>query len=219
MRVGVVGLSVLLFCPTLSAVDNQAELKRRSDAHQMFLLRDALGGHLRSFHFYAGEIACAVNDTASCEEKFGQVLAVEPNSPAAKQIHHILGAVALRQGRYARALQEINALLRLDPNDSDAKGSLPLLEALSRFPDQSVQGASKATVQLDDGKLPLLINGRKASYFFDSGANLSTLTESDALRFGMEIHGLGSRRSFDGHKRKPGIVPHRAGQKPHIGRH
>src|SRR6516165_9724145 len=112
MRVGVVGLSVLLFCPTLSAVDNQAELKRRSDAHQMFLLRDALGGHLRSFHFYAGEIACAVNDTASCEEKFGQVLAVEPNSPAAKQIHHILGAVALRQGRYGSALQEISALLR-----------------------------------------------------------------------------------------------------------
>lgn len=188
MRVGVVGLSVLLFCPTLSALDNQPELKKQSDAHQMFLLRDALRTYLRPSDFYTGEIACAFNDTATCEEKFGQVLAVEPNSPAARQIHHILGAVALRQGRYARALQEIDALLRLDPNDSDAKGSLPLLEALSRFPDQSVQGASKATVQLDDGKLPLLINGRKAAYYFDSGANLSTLSESDALRLGMEIH-------------------------------
>jgi len=64
MRVGV-GLSVLLLGLTLSALDNQPQLKRQSDAHQMFLLRDALRGYLRPSDFYAGEIACAFNVTSN----------------------------------------------------------------------------------------------------------------------------------------------------------
>ena len=96
----------------------------------------------------------------------------------------------MREGRYGRSLHEMDALLAIDPNDSDAKDTRPFIEALSQFPDQAVQwtGPNKATVQMDDGRLPLLINGKKASYFIDTGANLSTLSESDALLFGMEIY-------------------------------
>jgi hypothetical protein len=84
----------------------------------------------------------------------------------------------------------MDALLAMDPNDSDAKSTRPFIEALSRFPDQAVQrsGANKVTLQMDDGRLPLVINGKKAAYFIDTGANLSTLSESDALLFGMEIY-------------------------------
>jgi hypothetical protein len=87
--------------------------------------------------------------------------------------------------------------LAADPNDQDAKDTRPLLEVLSHFPDQAVpeNGISKATAQLDDLNLPLLINGRKASYFFDTGANLSVLTESEALRLGMEIKEVKSTAS------------------------
>ena len=187
MRLDKIGLSMLLVCLTLSAADSQSELKRQSDAHEMFLLRDALSKYRRPSDFYAGEVACAFNDTAICEEKFKKVLATDGKSTAAKYIHHILGAVALREGRYKHALQEIDALLALDPKDSDAKSSRPLLEVLGGFPDQVVQGSTKATVQMEGEKLPILINGKKASYFFDSGANLSVLTESEAGRFGMEI--------------------------------
>ena len=91
----------------------------------------------------------------TCEEKFGQVLAAGPQSPAARHIHDILTAVALRQGHYARALQEINALLALDPNDSDAKGSLPLLEALSHFPDQAVQAARQSHRSVGQRQAPV----------------------------------------------------------------
>ena len=132
----------------------------------MFLLRDALSRRPRSSDFYVGEVACAFNKTSTCEETLQKVLAAEHKPTVAKQIHQMLAAVALREGRHRRALQEIDALLLVDPNDSDAKGSRPLIEVLSRFPDQAVQGASKATVQMDDGKLPLLINGTRASYFF-----------------------------------------------------
>jgi hypothetical protein len=158
----------------------------------MFLLRDALSRHPHSSDFYEGEVACAFNDTATCEQFFKKVLAVEPTSATAKQIHHILAYAAMREGRYARSLREISALLAIDPNDPDAKDTRPFIEAVSHFPDQAVNtsGAGKATVQMDAGKLPLVINGRKASYFFDTGANLSTLSESDALLFGMEIQAV-----------------------------
>jgi hypothetical protein len=190
MRLIVPSVSVVLLYLTLAALDREPELRKQSEDHQLFLLRDTLGTYRGPSDFYAGEVACAFNDTATCEEKFRKVLATQPKSATAKQIHHILAAVALREGRYGRSLQETDALLAIDPNDSDAKSSGPLLEVLSRFPNQAVQGDSKATVQLDDGKLPILINGEKASYFFDSGANLSVLTESEAAQFGMEIQDI-----------------------------
>jgi len=160
----------------------------------MFLLRDAVSRHPQASDFYSGEVACAFNDTAACEEKFKLVLAAEPKSPAAKRIHHMLAYAALREGRYARALREMDALLALDPQDGDAKDTRPFVEGLSHFPDQAVEvsSATRATVQMNDGKLPLLINGKKASYFIDTGANLSTLAESEVLRLGMEMRDVKS---------------------------
>jgi hypothetical protein len=182
-------LVALFLSPGLWVLAKQSELSRQSDAHQMFLLRDEVSRHPGSPDFYSAEVACAFNDTATCEEWFKKVIVAEPNLISAKQIHHVLAYAALREGRYGRAFREIEALLAIDPKDDDAKNTRAFFDVLSHFPDQEVQesGTSKATVQTDGGKLPLLINGRKASYFFDTGANLSTLSESEALRLGMEI--------------------------------
>jgi hypothetical protein len=42
MRLNMLTPPMFLFCLAPSAIDGQIELKRLSDAHQMFLLRDAL---------------------------------------------------------------------------------------------------------------------------------------------------------------------------------
>ncbi len=88
-------------------------------------------------------------------------------------------AINLRGNDAESVAQEVN----------DARDTRPFVEALSHFADQAVResSASTATVRLDDGNIPLLINGKKASYFFDTGANLSTVSESEAQRLGMEI--------------------------------
>jgi len=78
MRLDVLGLSMFLLCLAPSAIDGQLELKRLSDAHQMFLLRDALSKYPHRSDFYAGEVACAFNDTATCEDNFRKVLATKP---------------------------------------------------------------------------------------------------------------------------------------------
>jgi predicted aspartyl protease len=189
MRLYLAWLAVFLSFPVLWMLAQESQLSKHSDAHQMFLLRDELNRNPGSPDFYSGEVACAFNEMPTCEEKFKKVIAAEPNSIEAKQAHHILAYASLREGRYGRSLSEIDAVLAIDAKDADANETRPFFEALSHFPDQKVQesGTGKAAVQMDGGKLPLLINGRKASYFFDTGANLSTLSESEALRLGMEI--------------------------------
>ena len=194
MRLWALGPIFLLYSVTLYALDQKSQRGSQSDAHQMFFLRDTVTRHHQSSYFLSGKVACAFNDTATCEKKFKSVLAAGATPLVAKEIHHILAYAALRNGRYRRALLEMDALLAIDPSDGDAIDTRPFVEALSHFPDQIVQvdSANKATVQMDDHKLPVLINGKKAYYFFDTGANLSTLTESDALRLGMEIQDVKS---------------------------
>jgi predicted aspartyl protease len=169
----------------------------------MFLLRDALSRYRSSTEFYAAEVACAFNDVALCEEKFKSVLADQPKPSDAKQIHDILANVAMREGRYKRCLQEIDALLAVAPSDMDATTTRPFIEVLSRSPDQAVRdaGNGKANLHMEDGKLPLLINGKKASYFFDTGANLSTVSESEAARFAMDVQEAKGGVSGDVHGR------------------
>jgi predicted aspartyl protease len=192
------GLPILLCALAFSARTDPSELRKLSDAHRFFLLRDAVIPDPHAPDFYQGEVPCVFNQTTACEEKFKKVLAAKPKGAEAEQIHRMLAAVALRQGQYRRSLQELDALLALNPNDSDARGSRPLIEALSHFPDQQVQGANTATIQLEEGRLPVLINGQKASYFFDSGANLSVMSQSEAERFGMKIQEITSgARSTD----------------------
>jgi predicted aspartyl protease len=183
----------------LSAFWHHSEPNRRSKAHEFFLLRNAVTHRSGASDFYAGQVACAFNQITTCEEKFKKILAVKPKSSAAKRIHQILAAVALREGRYEQALHEIDALLAIDPKNTDARDSRPLLEVLSHFPNQGVQAGadSKAAVLMEDGKVPLTINGRPAAYLFDSGANLSVLSESEAVRLGTEIQRFRSEDAKD----------------------
>lgn len=196
MTLKVPGLVLLVVCAglvlcraALWAFWRDTELSRRSNAHQFFLLRDAVIRRSGASDFYTGQVACAFNQIATCEEKFKKILAIKPKSTVAKRIHQMFAAVALREGRYEQTLHETDALLAIDPKDTDARDAWPLLEVLRHFPDQAVRAGSdsKATVLLEDGKVPVVINGRPAAYLFDSGANLSVLTESEAVRLGMEI--------------------------------
>jgi predicted aspartyl protease len=62
-----------------------------------------------------------------------------------------------------------------------------VLAALADTLDQQIAGRH-TTVQLENGGLPFSINGVHATYRFDTGAELSVLTESEAKRFGLRAH-------------------------------
>jgi predicted aspartyl protease len=83
-------------------------------------------------------------------------------------------------------LAQVDAILALKPTDADALGGRPVLAALAGTPDQRIAGRH-TTVQLQDGGLPFSINGVHATYWFDTGAELSVLSESEAKRFGLRV--------------------------------
>jgi predicted aspartyl protease len=177
---------LILIPPCFGRRNDDATLKSLYDAHRWFELRESVGKDSGPA-FYVGAVACVFNHLQRCEKKLATVIESRPESDDAIEAHRLLGAAYLRQGRYREALVQIDALLALRPRDSDVQDDRPLLAALSEFPDQQIMRRRSTTVELQDAGLPISINGVQATYWFDTGADVSVLSESEAKRFGLRV--------------------------------
>jgi predicted aspartyl protease len=169
----------------VAAPNDNTNLKSLYDGHQWFELRDSIskGG---ASAFYQGAVACAFNDVRRCEKKFREVFNSAPKSDEAVEAHRTLASAYLSHGAYKKALAQVDAILALRPTDADALGGHPVLAPLADTPDQRIAGRP-TTVQLQDEGLPFSINDVRATYWFDTGAELSVLAESEAKRFGLRV--------------------------------
>lgn len=177
---------LLLTPPRLGAAADNANLKSLYDAHRWFDLRDAVAERPAP-SFYQGAVACAFNDLSRCEERLKPVVTSHPYSDDTIKARRLLASAYLRLGKYQEALAQMNAILALRPEDSDAGSEHPLLAALSEIPDQAVVHSTFTTVELKDSGLPISINGVQGAYWFDTGADLSVLSESEAKRYGLPV--------------------------------
>ena len=182
----IVSCWVLLASLCFGAQEDDANLKSLYDNHRWFELRDSIT-KVNASAFYQGAIACAFNDVRRCEKEFRDVFNSAPRSNEAVEAHRTLASAYLTHGEYKKALAQVDAILAFRPTDADALGGHPVLAALADTPDQRIAGRH-TTVQLEDGGLPFSINGVHATYWFDTGAELSVLTESEAKRFGLREH-------------------------------
>jgi predicted aspartyl protease len=177
----------LLLAPLcFGARNDEPNPKSLYDAHRWFELRD-LVAKTAAHVFYQGAVACAFNDLQNCEKELGAVIKSQPRSDEAVEAHRLLGSTYFRLGKYREALVQVDGVLALRPGDSDAKDDRPILVALSEFPDQEVSRKHSTTLKLQDAGLPFSISGVPATYWFDTGADVSVLTESEAKRFGLRI--------------------------------
>jgi len=117
-------------------------------------------------------------------------LGTKPHDDEAVEAHRILASFYLRSGKYRQAFGEVTAILSERPNDSDALGGRALLESLSRVPDEKVEGAGTALLNLANGGIPFSVNGMQATYWFDTGANLSIMSESEAKRLKLQVQDI-----------------------------
>jgi hypothetical protein len=160
------------------------------ESHQFFELREAVnkGG---APVFYQAIVACAFNDVRQCEEKLQSVIKSAPNSTDARQARTTLAAVAFRSGRFRDALSQVDAMLKVNPEDA-VKDAHPLVAALARLPNQSVtkRKPSKAPLHAwgEDLAIPFTINGRPATYAFDTGNFAVTVSLSEAKRLGLRVY-------------------------------
>lgn len=182
----------LVLSPALSFVahsdtrQDDASLKSLYDGHRWFELRDSVakGG---APEFYQGAVACAFHDVPTCAKKLEAVISSRAGSEEAIQAHKLLESAYLREGKYREALVQANAVLALRPGDSDVRDDRPLLAALGEYPDQTIESKRVTTVELEDSGLPFSIHGVQAAYWFDTGAEMSVMSESEAKRFGLRV--------------------------------
>ena len=167
------------------------DLKSLYQEHRWFELRDAtsIGGSA----FYRGAVECAFAQLTKCETDLHSVVKSGSSSEDTTEAHRILVSVYFRLGMYKAALREAEALLALNPNDFDIKGDLPLLELLGEFSDQTIQSTGGSALKIQEHGLPVSIDGRSATYWFDTGANLSVMSASEARRLGLSIRTVGSK--------------------------
>ncbi len=188
------GLCFLLVSPICFGESGNASLKSLYDGRRWFELRDSVekGG---APVFYQGVVACAFNDSRRCEKKLAAVIRTQPKSEEAIEAHRRLASLYLTHGKYREALAQVDAVLLLRPDDSDARDVHPLLATLSQFPDQEMAHRAATTLELQEGGLPFSIHGVQATYWFDTGANFSILSESEAKRFGLQVRDVATKVS------------------------
>ena len=176
----------------IGAPADDGKLKSLLDARRWFELRDAVAAQSAP-RFYQGVVACAFNDARRCKKLLGSVLRSTPDSAVAIEARKRLASFYLVRGQYREAATQVNAVLAVKPDDSDALGVQPLLAAISEFPDQQLERRRSTTLQLQEGGLPFSINNVQATYWFDTGANFSILSESEARRFGLQIRTVAAK--------------------------
>ena len=110
-------------------------------------------------------------------------------SDAASEAHELLSRIYLRSGQYNRLIDNLDRWAASFPNRPEVQKEKADLEQFRGLPDQRNDRRRSSTLRhaADDWAVPVSINGKPATYVFDSGAWLSVMTESEATRLGLEI--------------------------------
>jgi len=132
--------------------------------------------------------AVAFNQPTAAEELLRRIIRSQPRSDTASQAHELLSRVYLRSGHYKRLIENLDAWARAFPGRHEVEREREDIEQFRGLPDQ-VNGPRRAsTLRHDDGIfVPVVVNGKPANYFFDTGAWMSAMTQAEATRLGMEI--------------------------------
>jgi hypothetical protein len=88
---------------------------------------------------------------------------------------------------YREGYVEIVAALHERPDASDAKSMLSIFTALNALPKMTLVEAKPTSIDIEPGSifLPLKANGKDLELFFDTGAGISVIGESEAKELGI----------------------------------
>jgi predicted aspartyl protease len=105
----------------------------------------------------------------------------------------------MRSGRYRQTYAHLAAMQKLLPKVPGLDSSLALFSALSQYPELSAKDRRNFDVRMtDDFFIPVAVNGRPAKYGFDSGMDISFISEAEANRLGLPIHDARTASLRDG---------------------
>ena len=199
---------VLAMCFPAMRASSQAtdrDYKDFYEQHRWFALRDAVdAGRGNMPALYRAAVEAAFDERALAERDLRKITSTSPNSADAYEAQEVLATLYFRHGEYRQGLLCLRAMLKLKPDAEDVKNAITVYTPMAQA-DQRVAQLVPSQVQLIRGEgnlyLPRDIDGKSASYAFDTGANYSAISESEAKRLGMELVGAsGQIEDSSGHQ-------------------
>ncbi|MEZ2348095.1 aspartyl protease family protein [Terriglobus sp. RCC_193] len=192
---------VLLLCSfflrtgVANCQQSSAELKKLYDAHSCFQMREKVHASNTPL-FYRAVAACNFRESR-CAKELSKVQRQSTSADEVWEATSLLAQDALADGHYSEALKQVEALLKLRPTDKDAQNAQAFFGALTTSGDQRVvrHRRGQASVVQFDGNVgaKILVNGRSTAFIFDTGANVSVISEGQAKLLGLEVHAVDAR--------------------------
>ncbi len=189
---------LLLWYSSLAAGD-LTQLKQLADTNRMFELRRSLeqpGGSGGETLFYRALTTSLFGHETEGIELFQKFLSTDPGPEMARKAYDEMASAFGRLARYRSAAEALAEELALTPaSDPEREGNentRALMDSLSDVAPQSLELGDDVPVRAVRNKLgswnvPVQANGVSGQWIFDTGANVSTLMESEANRMRLPI--------------------------------
>jgi predicted aspartyl protease len=178
-------LSLPLFCEGQTAPD----LKTLYAAHSWRELQGKLG-NATDAALYRGAIGVTFNqDPRRSERLLLEAIRSNPHSEDAYEAYEWLSHLYFYRGRYRSLVSIMAKRWAAFPEKKDNADERTAIEGFLELPDQILESTGPSKLTHDPGSIfvPLSVNGKAATWFFDTGAWVSSISESEAKRFGMTI--------------------------------
>jgi len=204
----------LLWCSCLVAAD-VGRLQQLVDKNRFFELRRDLqqpGWNAAETLFYRAVIASRFGHETEGIELLQGVLAANPSAEIARKTCEEMASAFTRLGRYKDAAQAWAEALLLTPgNDPERDGNdntRALMAALSEVVPETADFGGDVPIKANRNRLgswnaPVRVNGVNGQWIFDTGANISTLTETEAKRMGLSVRETKAYVNGSTQKRNP----------------
>ncbi len=181
--------STMLALSILLAPAAKAQFHDTCDTHHWMDVNQEASG--RSSLLCQGVAEIALGRSAQGRRILLRVIQQAPSSDAAFEAHERLLGLYVRLGRVREASREMAALLAIHPHDPDVLNDSSLFETIGRSPDMTVshrQPTSFSKVETEGSlNIPFTVNGKVATFYLDSGADLSVISDAEARALGLTV--------------------------------
>jgi predicted aspartyl protease len=188
----------LICCLSLTTPE-VAQLRQLQEKSRFFELREALqkaGWDNPENLFYRGLVESRFGQEPAAVVDLQKFLAASNDQGLHRKANEEMASALVRLGRYGDAALALSEVLRLTPpNDidrTDTENSRAFYESLADIAPQTVEFGEETAVQaefnpLGSWNVPVEVNGHKGTWIFDTGANWSTVSESEAAEMGLAL--------------------------------
>jgi hypothetical protein len=185
-------------CVTLTAAD-LAQWRQLEEKQRIFEMRDLLdqpAENSAEVQLYRAMITSRFGRERDAVGLFRAFLATHPAPEMERKARYELANALTRLGECGEAANELAAALRLtasgEPGRENVENGLVFLRSLTGVAAQTLEFGPPNTIQARRNEaglwvVPVEVNSQRGEWILDTGASLSTVTESEARRMGLAI--------------------------------